>query len=380
MVLCIVRRCTLISRVQTIISIPVPGQILKSPQHESQLRNSQHTSSTDTCEDGLCTHAKIYHSWVFCKKIDLLTMYCCNPRYRSSGRRQENHREYPSHAELIRKWRLHNEKASTHPTTCKQLLSPFELVILWLLTCSQPSIAMLVDSLEIRSTTDSGITECFIVSQPLIEDNLEKLIRSSSLSRSSRSSLLVQMLEGLAFIHNEKCMHRDIKPQNILISRSPLRAVIIDFGWAIWDRTSADHRKGTIRYLAPAIIALKEKTITSKTKQSPRRQSTIFLLMFGAWVQRHMSWCLLFRCALRGYQGRNMIRNSCQWSEPIRRSPGMIPKSGNLLWLRICFGGLRSHESPRIKHIGNVFVLHQPWNDANCRQESERSNRRRRRR
>jgi serine/threonine protein kinase len=76
----------------------------------------------------------------------------------------------------------------------------------------------------------------------------------------SRLSLFEQMLEGLAFLHAEGCMHRDIKPDNILASCSPLRAVIIDFGCATWDKTSEDHMKGTIRYLAPEIIALKENT------------------------------------------------------------------------------------------------------------------------
>jgi serine/threonine protein kinase len=55
-------------------------------------------------------------------------------------------------------------------------------------------------------------------------------------------------------------MHRDIKPENILASAAPIRGVIIDFGCATWEKTSKDHMKGTIRYLAPEIIALKEKT------------------------------------------------------------------------------------------------------------------------
>ena len=60
-------------------------------------------------------------------------------------------------------------------------------------------------------------------------------------------------------------MHRDIKPENILASASPVQAVIIDFGCATWERTSKDHMKGTIRYLAPEIIALKENTAPPRT-------------------------------------------------------------------------------------------------------------------
>lgn len=55
-------------------------------------------------------------------------------------------------------------------------------------------------------------------------------------------------------------MHRDIKPENVLASEFPIRAVIIDFGCATWEKTSKDHMKGTIRYLAPEIIALKDNT------------------------------------------------------------------------------------------------------------------------
>jgi serine/threonine protein kinase len=73
------------------------------------------------------------------------------------------------------------------------------------------------------------------------------------------------MLEALAFLHAEGCMHRDIKAENILASDSPLKAIIIDFGCATWERTSKDHLKGTIRYLAPEIIALKEKTAPPNT-------------------------------------------------------------------------------------------------------------------
>ena len=60
-------------------------------------------------------------------------------------------------------------------------------------------------------------------------------------------------------------MHRDIKPENILASDSPIQAVIIDFGCETWERTSKDHMKGTIRYLAPEVVALKEKTAPPNT-------------------------------------------------------------------------------------------------------------------
>jgi serine/threonine protein kinase len=59
-------------------------------------------------------------------------------------------------------------------------------------------------------------------------------------------------------------MHRDIKLDNVLGSAQPLQAVIIDFGHATWDKISSDHMKGTIRYLAPEIIAMKHMTAPAK--------------------------------------------------------------------------------------------------------------------
>jgi len=64
-------------------------------------------------------------------------------------------------------------------------------------------------------------------------------------------------------------MHWDVKPENVLASASPLRAVIIDFGCATWEKTSRNHLKGTIRYLAPEVIALKDSQKNPSLQQTP---------------------------------------------------------------------------------------------------------------
>ena len=45
---------------------------------------------------------------------------------------------------------------------------------------------------------------------------------------------LVQLAEGLQFLHNQRIIHRDIKPQNILLSESSEDAIlkIADFGFS----------------------------------------------------------------------------------------------------------------------------------------------------
>lgn len=74
---------------------------------------------------------------------------------------------------------------------------------------------------------------------------------------------MAKILQGLTLIHSNDCMHRDIKLENILASApsSPLRAVIIHFGAATLMLKSDDPLKGTIRYLVPEIIALKQGTV-----------------------------------------------------------------------------------------------------------------------
>ena len=79
----------------------------------------------------------------------------------------------------------------------------------------------------------------------------------TELSNEDRIILCAQALDGLNFLHSNGCMHRDIKLENILASKRPLQAVIIDFGCATWDAESLDHGVGTIRYLAPEVLDIK---------------------------------------------------------------------------------------------------------------------------
>ena len=70
---------------------------------------------------------------------------------------------------------------------------------------------------------------------------------------------LTQCCSGLDHVHKRGFIHRDIKPDNLgLTSLNPLRLVILDFGHAEPKSENVDHMKGTIRYLAPEIIRLKE--------------------------------------------------------------------------------------------------------------------------
>ena len=64
------------------------------------------------------------------------------------------------------------------------------------------------------------------------EGNLNQLLKNNTLTFSQKQSILMQILEGLDFLHQNSIIHRDLKPQNILIARrgNDFIPKITDFG------------------------------------------------------------------------------------------------------------------------------------------------------
>jgi len=78
--------------------------------------------------------------------------------------------------------------------------------------------------------TDKKLTLVF----EFLEQDLNKLIEglsSEGLDKPTVKSYLYQLLKGVAYIHKFKILHRDLKPQNLLISREGILK-IADFGLA----------------------------------------------------------------------------------------------------------------------------------------------------
>ena len=108
-------------------------------------------------------------------------------------------------------------------------------------------------------------------------------------------ALLKDYANGLSHLHEKGIMHRDIKPENLAITsiKDPT-GVILDLDGATTSKTSTDHMQGTVPYLAPEIIALKDwKPRHGPIPCSYEKSDDIWALglsMFALWTNHHWSW------------------------------------------------------------------------------------------
>ncbi|TYJ55117.1 hypothetical protein B9479_004152 [Cryptococcus floricola] len=67
-------------------------------------------------------------------------------------------------------------------------------------------------------------------------------------------SIFLQLLDGVAWMHNLGISHRDIKPENIVCSQNGTRVRICDFGLATSEEYSSEFGCGSTFYIAPECL------------------------------------------------------------------------------------------------------------------------------
>lgn len=91
--------------------------------------------------------------------------------------------------------------------------------------------------------------------------NLKKHIQDRDLSIEQMLNICVQLCHGLDFLHQNKIIHRDIKPGNFLFSRDGKQVKIVDFGLsksnASWRMRWMKETGGTRLYMSPEQLAKK---------------------------------------------------------------------------------------------------------------------------
>lgn len=95
--------------------------------------------------------------------------------------------------------------------------------------------------------------------------NLRSFLREGTLSLGDVIDVGIQVAEALDYSHSQGVVHRDVKPENIMVSRSTqgeIRVRVMDFGLAMARTESRLTRTGavvgTVTYLSPEQVAGKE--------------------------------------------------------------------------------------------------------------------------
>ncbi|MBP9708295.1 MAG: serine/threonine protein kinase [Oligoflexales bacterium] len=68
-------------------------------------------------------------------------------------------------------------------------------------------------------------------------------------------AIALRVAEAVAYTHTQGILHRDLKPQNIMLDQTSGRVVIIDYGVAFSPGSSGKTLVGTFRYLDPSVLA-----------------------------------------------------------------------------------------------------------------------------
>jgi serine/threonine-protein kinase len=105
----------------------------------------------------------------------------------------------------------------------------------------------------------------FIAMEYVEGDNLGKLIREGFLDLETRFSILIQTMRALRAAHRNAIVHRDVKPENILVAEDG-RAKLMDFGIARTMApllTSPGEFLGSPAYSAPELLRGAEPTPSS---------------------------------------------------------------------------------------------------------------------
>ena len=109
---------------------------------------------------------------------------------------------------------------------------------------------------------DDLLEPTIYTAMPLYLGDLSSIVPLPSMRTTER--VMVQIAEGLRFMHSNLVLHRDLKPDNILVV-SPENIKIADYGWAISleDTDSLYGMCGTAAYCAPEAFKNHEKHTTA---------------------------------------------------------------------------------------------------------------------
>jgi serine/threonine-protein kinase len=84
----------------------------------------------------------------------------------------------------------------------------------------------------IHAVEDHGELVCFIMAYVPGETLAERVRAEGPLPTTTVSRIVQEVAWALAYAHQHGVIHRDVKPENILLERGSGRALVMDFGIA----------------------------------------------------------------------------------------------------------------------------------------------------
>ena len=121
---------------------------------------------------------------------------------------------------------------------------------------------------KLHEVVQVGEDTLYVVMDQVRGCELFEMLEGGSLSESSARRLIAQLLSALSGLHRHHVVHRDVKPENLMVSDiddpSKCRLVVIDFGYAACEAPgpSADGEEqgltmlaGSPEYAAPEVLA-----------------------------------------------------------------------------------------------------------------------------
>ncbi|NDJ53860.1 MAG: serine/threonine-protein kinase PknK, partial [Chloroflexi bacterium] len=99
----------------------------------------------------------------------------------------------------------------------------------------------------------------------LLEGGTDCKTYGINLSRERRIVLMGQMLQAMHYLHRRGVLHRDLKPDNVFVTKDE-QVKVMDFGLAKQDKaqsTKKDTISGTINYMAPELFQGKKASVAS---------------------------------------------------------------------------------------------------------------------
>jgi len=131
-----------------------------------------------------------------------------------------------------------------------------------------------------------------------------RLAREGAMSPVAAVELMLGVLDGLAYAHQKGVIHRDIKPQNVMVDRQQ-RPRIMDFGVAR-RRGAASDMSGTVGYMAPEL--LKNMPVDAQADVFAAGMMLYQLLTGRLAIEGSSGYATLFRIANEDFRLPSAVR------------------------------------------------------------------------